>query len=76
MSNARISENALAAEAEPLTVPLWPVAARMLGIGRCKAFELAHSGEFPVRVLRLGSRFLVSRKALLRYINDEPSEVA
>ena len=32
-------------------------AAAILGIGRTKAYELAKSGEFPVKVLRIGRLF-------------------
>ena len=34
-------------------------AARALGIGRTKAHDLAKSGEFPCRVLRVGPRYRV-----------------
>ena len=43
-------------------------AGAILGIGRSKSYELAKSGEFPVRVLRIGKRYLVptpSIRALL-----------
>ena len=39
----------------PAAVPLWPTAARALGIGRTKAHQLARAGQFPVPVLRLGA---------------------
>jgi excisionase family DNA binding protein len=38
-------------------------AAKLLGIGRNLAYELARRGEFP-GALRLGRRIVVSRKAL------------
>lgn len=41
------------------TVELWPTAARALGIGRSKAYELARTGEWPTPVLRLGTRYRV-----------------
>jgi hypothetical protein len=34
-------------------------AGRALGIGRTKAYELARTGEFPCRVLRLGNVYRV-----------------
>lgn len=34
-------------------------AGAILGIGRSKSYELAKSGHFPVRVLRIGRRYLV-----------------
>ena len=40
-------------------------AGAILGIGRSKSYELAKAGEFPVRVLRIGRRYLVPTPALL-----------
>lgn len=40
-------------------------AGRALGIGRTKAYELARSGEFPCRVLRVGRTYLVPTPELL-----------
>ncbi|MFP5370587.1 MAG: helix-turn-helix transcriptional regulator, partial [Actinomycetes bacterium] len=34
-------------------------AGAILGIGRSKAYQLAKSGEFPARVLRIGRRYVV-----------------
>lgn len=48
----------------PLSFPL-VVAARAFGIGRTRAYELARAGEFPCRVISVGSRYKVSRSALL-----------
>ncbi|MFK3984503.1 helix-turn-helix domain-containing protein [Micromonospora sp. NPDC050397] len=44
-------------------------AGEILGIGRTKAYELAKSGEFPVRILRIGRRYLVSVPALLKLLD-------
>ncbi len=42
-----------------------PEVAKMLGISRGLAYELAKRDELPVKVLRLGGkRMVVSRKAL------------
>ncbi len=41
-------------------------AARILGIGRQKAYELARSGELPV--LRFGKRMVVPKIALQRLL--------
>ncbi|WP_222936843.1 helix-turn-helix domain-containing protein [Streptomonospora sp. PA3] len=41
-------------------------AARMLGIGRTKAYELARQGEFPCHVIRIGEQYRVSTADLLR----------
>lgn len=51
-----------------------PEAGDVLGLGRNKAYELARQGEFPVRVLKIGSRYRVSRADLERYlgITDDP----
>jgi hypothetical protein len=40
-------------------------AGAILGIGRSKSYELAQSGEFPVRVLRIGRRYLVPIPSIL-----------
>jgi len=40
-------------------------AASILGIGRTKGYALARSGEFPVRLVRVGRRYLVPVTALL-----------
>ncbi|MGP5124282.1 helix-turn-helix domain-containing protein [Glutamicibacter ardleyensis] len=47
-----------------------PQAATILGIGKAKAYEWARSGELP-GVLKIGSRFLVSRRVLDDYVNGE-----
>jgi excisionase family DNA binding protein len=48
----------------------WTVteAARLLGISRASAYEAAHRGELPVRVI--GRRMLVPRVALLRLLGE------
>jgi excisionase family DNA binding protein len=43
-------------------------AAQVLGIARASAYEAAHRGELPVRVI--GCRMLVPRVALLRLLNE------
>lgn len=49
----------------------WPVtvgvvdAGRCWGLGRDQSYDLARLGEFPVPVLRLGARLVVTRAALL-----------
>ncbi|HAY87696.1 MAG TPA: DNA-binding protein [Micrococcus luteus] len=48
-----------------------PAAAERLGIGRSLAYALVQRDEFPVRVLRLGTRRLVSRVELERYLAGE-----
>jgi excisionase family DNA binding protein len=56
--------------AQPRTVSV-PDAAKVLGISRGHAFELARRGELP-GVIRLGHRIVVSRSALERVLNGEP----
>lgn len=46
------------------------VPAKALGIGRTLAYDLAKRGEFPVRVLRIGNRYRVTRADLLRYLGE------
>lgn len=48
-------------------------AARALGLGRSTAYELARRGEFPCRVLRIGSSYRVPTADLLRILGIEPS---
>ena len=48
----------------------WTVteAAQLLGISRASAYEAAHRGELPIRVI--GRRMLVPRVALLRLLGE------
>jgi excisionase family DNA binding protein len=50
----------------------WTIAeaADLLGISRASAYEAAHRGELPVRVI--GRRMLVPRVALLRLLDGAP----
>jgi hypothetical protein len=43
-------------------------AAQILGIGRTLAYDLAKRGEFPVTLIRVGSRYVVPTNALLRLL--------
>lgn len=58
----------------PLTMPVWPDAAQVLGIGRTTTYELIKRGEFPVRVLHLGKKSRVSRADLLAYLGESTTE--
>ncbi|WP_190274497.1 helix-turn-helix domain-containing protein [Kocuria sp. UCD-OTCP] len=60
----------------PPTLPLWPDAAHELGIGRSTAYELVRTNQFPIRVLRLGKKILVSRADLNRYLGIDPDHAA
>ena len=65
------------AEASPWTRPIsderltWTIneAAQLLGISRATAYEAAHRGELPVRLI--GRRMLVPRIALLRLLEQD-----
>lgn len=54
---------------ERRTVDLWPTAARILGVGRSKIYEMAHTGE--LRVVRAGRRILVPEAALRRFLGED-----
>ncbi|TDC38720.1 helix-turn-helix domain-containing protein [Micromonospora sp. KC213] len=43
-------------------------AGAILGIGRSKAYALAKSGQFPVRVLRVGRRYVVPVPEILELL--------
>jgi hypothetical protein len=51
----------------------FPIAARALGIGLSKAYELRATGDFPVPVIKHGSRGVVQRSALLRHLGIAPA---
>jgi excisionase family DNA binding protein len=55
----------------PVTVDV-TTAARALGLGRSTAYELARRGEFPCRVLRIGSSYRIPTADLLRVLGIEP----
>ncbi|SBT40336.1 helix-turn-helix transcriptional regulator [Micromonospora narathiwatensis] len=46
-------------------------AARALGVGRTKAYDLAKSGTFPCPVLRIGTSYRVRTADLLKLIGIE-----
>jgi hypothetical protein len=48
-------------------------AARVLGIGRTRAYDLAKRGEFPCKVIRIGTSYRVATADLLRMAGLEPS---
>jgi excisionase family DNA binding protein len=51
-------------------------AARALGLGRSTAYDLARRGEFPCRVLHIGSSYRVPTAELLRLLGIEPEQPA
>jgi predicted DNA-binding transcriptional regulator AlpA len=52
----------------PPTIDLM-TAARALGIGRTKAYELARCGEFPCRIIRIGDLYRVATADLIRLLD-------
>ncbi|MEU8284172.1 helix-turn-helix domain-containing protein [Micromonospora sp. NPDC048905] len=49
-------------------------AARALGVGRTKAYELAKRGAFPCPVLRIGTTYRVRTADLLNLVGIEPQQ--
>jgi excisionase family DNA binding protein len=49
-------------------------AADLLGIGRNSAYAAIHDGTFPVRVIKLGSRYLIPRAELEQLLGVEPAK--
>lgn len=60
----------------PVTVELWPTAARAFQISRTQAYKLARRGEFPTPVRRVGNRFRVNRADLLRVLGEPVTDLA
>jgi hypothetical protein len=56
----------------PATVNLM-TAARALGLGRTKAYELVRGNEFPCRVHKIGDTYMVPTADLLAYMGVTPS---
>jgi excisionase family DNA binding protein len=54
-------------QALPATTTLM-TAARALGIGRTKAYELAQDGQFPVRLIKIGKNYRVPAAELLHLL--------
>jgi len=47
------------------------VAGEILGIGRTKAYRMARTNAFPVKIIRIGRRYKVSVPALLKLLDAE-----
>jgi excisionase family DNA binding protein len=60
--------------AMPVTVDIG-TAARALGLGRSTGYELARRGEFPCRVLHVGSSYRVPAAELMRLLGVDPREL-
>lgn len=64
--------------AELLAMPVMVdigTAARILGLGRSTGYELVRRGEFPCRVLRVGSSYRVPTAELLRLLGITVGEL-
>lgn len=57
----------------PLTLGLRETG-KILGIGTSTAYRLAAEGDFPVRLLKLGRQYRVSRADLLAYLGEAPQQ--
>ncbi|MGI5327127.1 helix-turn-helix domain-containing protein [Actinomadura nitritigenes] len=56
----------------PTTISV-ETAARAIGLGRTRAYQLARRGEFPCRVIRIGASYRVVTGDLRRLLGIEPS---
>jgi hypothetical protein len=59
----------------PVTFDL-ETANRAYGMGRTKGFLLAKRGEYPCRVIRVGTSYRVARADLLRDLGIDPNDSA
>jgi hypothetical protein len=51
------------------TVPLWPDAGKMIGIGRASTYKAAQRGDIPT--IRIGGALRVPKRKLLRMLGVE-----
>jgi predicted DNA-binding transcriptional regulator AlpA len=56
----------------PTTVSV-ETAARAIGLGRTRAYELARRGQFPCKVVRIGASYRVVTADLRRLLGIEPN---
>jgi hypothetical protein len=56
----------------PTTISV-ETAARAIGLGRTRAYQLARRGEFPCKVIRIGASYRVVTVDLRRLLGIEPS---
>jgi predicted DNA-binding transcriptional regulator AlpA len=56
----------------PTTISV-ETAARAIGLGRTRAYELARRGQFPCKVIRIGASYRVVTVDLRRLLGIEPS---
>ncbi|NEA23424.1 helix-turn-helix domain-containing protein [Actinomadura bangladeshensis] len=56
----------------PTTISV-ETAARAIGLGRTRAYQLARRGEFPCKVIRIGASYRVVTVDLRQLLGIEPS---
>ena len=56
----------------PTTISV-ETAARAIGLGRTRAYQLARRGELPCKVIRIGASYRVVTGDLRRLLGIEPS---
>ena len=56
----------------PTTVSV-ETAARAIGLGRTRAYQLARRGQFPCKVIRIGTSYRVVTADLRRLLGLEPN---
>ncbi|ORM25190.1 helix-turn-helix domain-containing protein [Williamsia sp. 1135] len=66
-----VSELLADPDAAPPVVPLWPTAGQALGLDRTTVYALNARGDFPVRVIRVGTHYRVPTRELLRLLGIE-----
>jgi predicted DNA-binding transcriptional regulator AlpA len=44
----------------------------VFGLSRSHAYELVKRGEFPVKAVRIGSRYRVLTESIIHAVSDEP----
>ena len=54
------------------TVTTVPIAASIFGLSRSVAYDLVRTGQFPVAVLRFGSRYRIPVPAILAALHMPP----
>jgi hypothetical protein len=55
------------------TIPIWPDAARLIGVSRNSAYQAAKRGDIPV--LRIGGRLVVPVAPLLKMLGIVAEDV-
>ena len=54
----------------PATVDI-PTAGTAFGISRNRSYELAKHGEFPAKIIQVGSRYRVITESIIRALSDD-----